>query len=289
VAEGRASGVYVFTDQSVWKLVRGTDGVMLYDLDRESSLGCCSGQSVAQLDGSLCWLDKDRDFRAIGSGNLSRFKISEFDAVPDAYIGILDCVFWKGRARTTLVASGGTEPTEVVVYNFALGEYESLDTFTDTVEPEQWIEWRVDGSNQLYYVGADGGIYEYEKSGQHTDAGEDISWLVESREWVNSDAPNWDPIGIRHMGIVCTDLSSGTINCTRIFTSPAQSIAGTISIDVSTAYAWSQDVKTGASGTESPGGEGNGVRLRWSGSLSGAFEAYALVAEAKNVELGGHS
>ena len=289
VSGARPSAVYCFTDQSVWRVVRGTDGVVMFDLARESALGCCSGQSVAQLDGSLCWHDKNRDFRALDSPNLSRHKVSQFDSVPDAYIGVIESVFWKGRLYTTIVASGGTEPTEVMVYNFALGEYESKDTFTSTMEPESWIPWREGGTNKLYYVGADGAFYEYEKSGQYTDAGQAVSWLIESREWANTDAPNWEPIGIRHMGIVCTDLTSGTITCTRIFTSPAASPAGTISIDVSTAYAWKQDTKSGASGTESPGGEGNGVRLRWSGSLSAAFECYALVAEAKNVELGGHA
>lgn len=288
VTGGRPMAVHFFTDQSVWRLVRGADGIVMFDLSRESFMGCCSGGTVTQLDGTLCWLDKNRDLRALDSPNLSRFKVSEFDAVPDAYIGVLDSVFWKGRLYTTLVASGGTEPTQVEVYNFALGEFESKDTFTSTVEPEQWIPWREGGTNKLYYAGADGAIYEYEKSGQHTDAGQAISWLLESREFVNSESPNWKPIGIRHMGVVALDAASTTITTTRIFTSPAQSLAGTVSIDVTTAYAWKQDTKSGATSTESPGGEGNGVRLRWSGSLSTAFECYAMVAEAKDVELGGH-
>lgn len=288
VSGRRPKAVYAFTDQSVWRLVRGTDGIVMFDLALESALGCCAPGSVTQLDSSLCWLDKNRDFRALDSPNLSRFKVDEFDAVPDGYISVLDSVFWKGRCYTTLVASGGTEPTQAMVYNFALGEYESLDTYTSTVEPEQWIPWREAGANKLYYVGADGAFYEYEKAAQYTDAGQAVAWLLESREFANSDGPNWDPIGIRHMGLVGTDLTSGTITCTRIFTSPAQSLAGTINVDVTTAYAWKQDTKSSASSVESPGGEGNGVRLRWNGSLSAAFECYALVAEAKNVELGGH-
>lgn len=286
VAEGLVNSVHVFTDKGVYRIVRSTDGLVMFDLLRESHLGCCSAQSIAQLDSTLCYVDKDREFRFLGSESLSRDRITNLDNVPDAYSNVIDVEFFKGRAYIARVPSGGTENTEVDVFNFRGGYWESRDTFTSTVEPEQWLKWNVDGAVKLYYVGADGAIYQYEASGQHTDNGQAIAFLIESREYSNSPSPMWKKVFARHMGFVGTDVSSGTITTTRVFTSPASTSAGTINIDVSTAYAWRQDARSSGSG--SPGGEGNGVRLRWSGSLSAAMECYALTGELKDAPLGGN-
>ena len=278
-----SSQAIVFTDEGAWAPYRMQGDVVLYDLRRVNEHGSCTF-SVSEGDGYVCYLDKNRDLRVLGGdGSLSRYLVSDkLNAIPDAYIGITDIAFWKGRIYVAYTPSGQTENKQVLVYNFD-GEYwECYDTFPSAKEPQQFFNWRVSGTNLLYFIASDGAIYEYEKASQLTDAGTNIAFLIESGEFHNDD---FGLVRAESMGVIGTDAASITLNTTRTRSDTSATDVGTINLDVADTRSWKLDLHSGKSGI--PGIEGPGVKFKFDGSFNVACSFYAMVADMEGVDEGG--
>lgn len=272
----------VFTDEDAWSPFRMQGDVVLYDLRRVSSFGSC-GPSVTESDGHLCWVDRDMDVRVLGrEGSLSRYRVSDkLTAVPAAYTSITDVAFWKGRIYISYTTSGQTENKQVLVYNVDGDYWEGYDAFPSGKEPQQFFSWRTGGANLLYFIASDGAIYEYEKSGQVTDAGTGIAFLIESGEYHNDF---FQPVVAQRMGVVADD-ASVTLDTTRTMVEPSSTSTGTIDLSAGSDRAWKWD-DSGA-GARIAGGESVGIRLKFSGTFSEAHSFYTFVAELKGGTFGG--
>lgn len=272
----------VFTDESAWAPFRMQGDVVLFDLRRVSSFGSV-GPSVAEVDGTLCWMDKDREIRVLGlSESLSRGQVHDiFEAIPDGYSGITDLAYFRGRLYVAYTPSGQTENQRVAVYNVHSKQWECFDTMPADKEVQQFLNWRIAGANKLYYIDSTGSIREYEKASQTTDDGTAISFLLESGEYHNDF---FKPVVAHRMGVVA-DKVSVTLNTTRTFVEPSSTSTGTIALSDGTDRAWKVDDL--GSGSRIPGGESVGVRLKWDGSFSVACSFYSLMAEMDGGQFGG--
>ena len=172
---------------------------------------------------------------------------------------------------------------QVLVYNFDGQYWEGYDTFPSGKEPQQFFHRRVAGSNLLYFIAIDGAIYEYEKSGQVTDGGTAISYLIESGEYHND---NFKPVIAQRMGVVADD-ASVTMTTTRTTAEPSGTTTASLDLSTGTDRAWKWD--TTGSGPGIPGAESVGIRCKFEGDFSEAHSFYAMVAELSGGHFGGAS
>lgn len=273
--------VVVLTDEDAWAPFRMQGDVVLFDLRRVSSYGSV-GPAIATVEGTLAWLDKDREVRVLGdSKSLSRDKVSDIlDAIPDAYVSIADMAYWRGRLYIAYCPSGQTENQRVLVYNVNGGYWEGYDTLPADKEVQRFIHFR-HNANKLYYIDSLGFIREYEKASTVTDDGAAISFLIESGEYHND---YFQPVVAHRMGTVCDD-ASVTLNTTRTTLEPSATFTGTILLSTGTDRAWKYD--DSGSGARVPGCESVGVRFKFDGDFSEAHSFYSFVAEVKGGQFGG--
>ena len=279
-----AAQVLVFTDSSVWAPFRLQGDVALFDMRRVASFGAASG-SIGEMDGPVAWLDKDREIRVLGTDDsLSRYKVSDkLLAIPDGYAGLTDIAFWKGRLYVAYTPTGATENQQVLVYNALGGYWEGRDTPPADKEVQQFVNWRINGANKLYYLDSTGGIREYEKASTVTDDGTAIAFLIETGEFHNDD---FEPVVAHRMGVVA-DNPSVTLTTTRTGMEPSATETATLDLSTGSNRTWKWDKSSGKS--EIAGLESVGIRLKFTGSFSAACSFYAMVAEIDKGTLGGAS
>lgn len=254
-----AGPVYCVTDKSVYAVdppyVRRVAQVGAYSID-----GVCASKGVVYMvcnDGSLK--------RISGSvEDLSRFKSSDLDGADLATVSIT-----AHNERVYIAFNDGAD--KVIVYNEALGEFESVDVPGEG--PVQLLPWQFWGEDKVFSVSSDGDLFQYDSG--TTDNSAQILLTLTSGE-IHSE--NWDRIRFGPSKIVATDKASESATVTYTAKNPSASKTGTTSLDGSESTVWKVDKD--ASGVD-PIVAGCAASASLSATLAGPFKVWSWQVAAE--------
>ena len=266
VGYGGASYIYVFTDQNIYMI-----GADVNRVQKIASVGTLSPQSIAEFRGTVFFLDADRKVRILEAGVLrdisDRMVEDILLAIPAASwaasrLHKVTGAIWNGCYRLGYSPSGETTNTNYLMFDVDEQKWYQNDP-AGTITVEQLLPYKDTSKKILLGFSSSLHVYEIEKSGQTTDDGTNPTMTLTTCEFQLAD---WMEFTIGRVGVICDDVSSGSIAVTRSYRPGSGSNAtSTINVDVTPSQAWRYD---GAIT------QGNDLRGTW-GKLSLSFQAPA--------------
>lgn len=276
--------VYVFTDKSLYAV----DGRTSQNLSRASKIadvGTLSPHSVAQYKGQIYFIDADMRVRRLAGGridDLSRFLVDDvLQGVPAAYRKLVTGFYWKDRYYLAYTPSGATTNTKVLIWDETLnGGQGGWMRDAVSVGFQQAVVWSQSGVRKMLFCDATAGVkmYQYETSGQTTDAGTAISVAITTGE-MHDD--RWNSHLIRKIKILADD-QANTLTWVRTYKPHGGTGTSTTNLNVSTAQGWLYDTESTASGTP----KGAGSQIAMTGTMTGGTRIYSIVAEVEGLSSG---
>lgn len=233
--------VMVMTDRRCWRL-EGADAASLSTPTLMNPHGTVYPRTVKTHKGYVYYVDTEKQPRKFAGGieadALSIWKIE--DQFENGYTTALSAEVYKEAYRVCHGGPNDTTNKRVMVYEERLGEW-----FRDKYTNQNWAALiaRKTGSNvQLLGIMNDCTIYEVEKAGQTSDAGDVISSDLNFGELHQGfkNLLNWGPVTV-----VMDESTGGLITTTRTDpqdTTNTNGNTGTIDLDASTPdRVWRED------------------------------------------------
>ena len=275
------SSVLCLTERSLYSIDRVLGGSRLFNVRRVAPFGTQSKHAATDTKGALLWLDQSRAVRLSSRAlpDLSRANVQgRLDSAVDLHRA--QAAYHKGRVFIARAVEEGAGNARVLVYDLEEQRWESDDLLPSGKGAEQFVTWDIEGASRLLFFAAGCKLFEYGKSGQTTDDGAEIAFVVESRGFHNA---MFLPVVAQHVAVVAS-VAPAVLTTERIFSEPPATVTGEIDLDAGGALVWKYDKLPGGG---PPGGAGQAVRFRASGSFDTAFEVVALAAEVGDSPLGG--
>lgn len=241
VGYGGASFTYIFTDKSIYMI--GND---VHRIERLAGVGTMSPRSVVEYKGEVYFLDSERKVQVIRNGVLTdisdrlvediTFAIPVTAATTSRHTKAA-ASYWGGYYRLAYTPAAGSTNTRCLVWD--VEERKWYDDLFAAGTGEELMVWNSAGKEIAVFIGNNLHLYEMEKSGQTTDDSSAIAISLTTNQFKMED---WSKFSIGSVGIICDDVTSGTITVSRYYY-PGTGSADTssISVDVTPNEAWKQD------------------------------------------------
>ena len=277
---GGGDPVILLTDRGAYSM-DSSDVFNLVAPRNISRHGTLSPRSVAVYQNSVVYLDSERQVRVLQSGYakpISQDKIeTDLLAIPAARISA--ACGWSSRDRYYLAVTpaAGSANTHIHVYDFRTGvwvkdttslnvEYAGLRT-TATATAMSFVPQTVSAST---------GVYEYEKAGQATEAGSNLSVSLTSG-YIHAGFTK--EITTRRISILCDKVSGGSVSWGRVEWLSGTSGTST-STDLAASVAGTIVSRYDVDGSGNNGGAHDlATQITLSASLPGGTRVYGLEVE----------
>lgn len=272
----------VYTNKAFYSM-EGYNAAQMSKPSKIAEFGTLSPDGFAVWGDTVIWLDNHRQIRQYGSGvdGLSALEIEDvLKAIPAGRLDDVAATVCYDKFYLAYSPAGTTENSECVVWDSRISKW----VYDETDSSYRFVGWcpsEQSGEVALLFTSTDGATLQYEKPGQTTDAGTDISIKLRSK---GLSRGLFNMVRIDKVGVVADDQGSGkTWTTTLIERKSGVSTTGKLNMDGSGEKVVRLHRGTNNVG-ERPGSAGIDVQVDIEGPMIGGTSLYALTASIEVVK-----